>query len=214
MQKLHQGQGTETSALAPCTYPARPLNGGPLERALPKPGQWHYEPKYNGWRALVHGPSGTMFNRYGQRLSIQGEFSAALATLRTLHLCSGAVEVEWWDCEALERRHALGRGTLLVFDYIGSGDETYVNRKENLARRLIVHDHAVPPRADTCYSVVAAGQLEPLEFYRRLKQFNGQWRCPFYEGLVAKRTDSLYPVQLRSAGLEFAGWMKHRWAGA
>jgi hypothetical protein len=183
-----------------------------LERALPKPGEWHYEPKYNGWRALVHGPSGTMFNRHGQRLSIQREFSAALATLRTLRLSSGAGEVEWWDCEALERRHALGRGTLLVFDYIGC--ETYVRRKQSLAQKLTVHDPTVPPRADSCYSVVAAGSLDSLEFYHRLKQLNGQWRCPFYEGVVAKRADSLYPVQLRSAGLEFAGWMKHRWAGA
>jgi ATP-dependent DNA ligase len=211
MPTLNQSHGIEPAAA--CTYPARPLNGGALERALPKPGEWHYEPKYNGWRALVHGPSGTMFNRYGQRLSIQGEFSAALATLRTLRLSSGAVEVEWWDCEALARRHALGRGTLLVFDYIGEGGETYVKRKENLARRLTVHDPGVPPRADTCYSVVAA-TLDPLEFYHRLKQWNGQWHCPFYEGVVAKRADSLYPVQRRSATLEFAGWMKHRWAGA
>ena len=83
--------GTESSAvLRPCTYPARPLNGGPLERALPKPGQWHYEPKYNGWRALVHAPSGTMFNRYGQRLTIQREFATALAALRALRLSNGA----------------------------------------------------------------------------------------------------------------------------
>ena len=75
----------QTDLVAPvraCTYPARPVNGGSLERALPKSGQWHYEPKYNGWRALVHAPSGTLFNRYGQRLSIQREFSAALALLQ------------------------------------------------------------------------------------------------------------------------------------
>ena len=32
----------------PGTYPARPINGGPLELAPPKPGRWYYEPKYNG----------------------------------------------------------------------------------------------------------------------------------------------------------------------
>jgi len=36
------------------TYPARPVNGGPLERALPKSGTWLYEPEHNDWRALVH----------------------------------------------------------------------------------------------------------------------------------------------------------------
>jgi len=203
---------TESSAvLRPCTYPARPLNGGPLERALPKSGQWHYEPKYNGWRALVHAPTGTMFNRYGQRLTIQREFSAALAALRALRLGNGAGIVEWYDCEALERRHALGRGALLVFDYIGS--DPYLRRKQRLAEGLAVHDYAVPPRPDCACSVSAPapGDMDPLEFYRRLKQLNVQWGCPFYEGVVAKRADSPYPVQLRSANLEFAGWMKHRW---
>ncbi len=52
-----------------------------------------------------------------------------------------------------------------------------------------------------------------LEFYRSLQRLNEQWHCPFYEGVVAKRADSVYPVQLRSPTLEFAGWVKHRWAG-
>ena len=219
MHQLHpaSGGGQESSTVVgPCTYPARPLNGGPLERALPKPGQWHYEPKYNGWRALVHAPTGTMFNRYGQRLSIQQEFSAALALLRDLRLSNGTRVVEWFDGEALERRHGLGRGTLMVFDYIGSGKgEPCLLRKQRLAESLAVHEYAVPPQPDRVYSVasITPDELDVLEFYRRLKQLNAQWGCPFYEGVVAKRSDSLYPVQLRSATLEFAGWMKHRWAG-
>ncbi len=44
-------------AVQPVTYPARPINGGPLELAPPNPGRWCYEPKYNGWRALVHAPT-------------------------------------------------------------------------------------------------------------------------------------------------------------
>jgi hypothetical protein len=34
----------------------------------------------------------------------------------------------------------------------------------------------------------------------------------FYEGLVAKRCDSPYPLQRRSADQDFPFWMKHRWA--
>ena len=49
------------------TYPARPLNGGPFDKAPPKRGAWAAEPKFNGWRALVHIPSGTIFNRHGER---------------------------------------------------------------------------------------------------------------------------------------------------
>jgi len=74
---------SETVAVVrPRTYPARPISGGPLELALPKQGHWCYEPKYNGWRALVHAPTGTMFNRHGQPLSIAGLFGSALKHLR------------------------------------------------------------------------------------------------------------------------------------
>jgi hypothetical protein len=34
--------------------------------------------------------------------------------------------------------------------------------------------------------------------------------CEFYEGFVAKRTDSPYPLQLRSPSEEFPRWVKHR----
>ena len=74
---------------------------------MPKPGQWHYEPKYNGWRALVHAPTGTMFNRYGQRLTIQREFSAALAALRALRLGNGAGIVEWYEANHRDRANKL-----------------------------------------------------------------------------------------------------------
>jgi hypothetical protein len=34
--------------------------------------------------------------------------------------------------------------------------------------------------------------------------------CDFFEGVVMKRADSIYPVQLRSATEECRGWCKHR----
>jgi len=80
---------------------------------------------------------------------------------------------------------------------------------------LAVHDYRVQPHSNGACSVGAFGpeELDALEFYQRLKQLSAQWPCPFYEGVVAKRTDSLYPIQLRSAALAFAGWRKHRWKG-
>ncbi len=36
------------------SYPARPLQGGKLDRAPKKTGLWYAQPKYNGWRAVVH----------------------------------------------------------------------------------------------------------------------------------------------------------------
>jgi ATP-dependent DNA ligase len=44
----------------PITFPARPIQGGKLDRAPKKTGLWFAEPKFNGWRALVHCPSGAM----------------------------------------------------------------------------------------------------------------------------------------------------------
>jgi hypothetical protein len=115
--------------MKPITYPARPINGGHLDRALPKVGEWSYEPKYNGWRAIIHVPSGTMWNRHGKLLSIAREFETALAILKR-------TGIEWLDVEALERRHALGRGSLIVLDWPTGGGvyDTYKSRTEALFR--------------------------------------------------------------------------------
>ena len=48
--------------------------------------------------------------------------------------------------------------------------------------------------------------------WKRLKAANKAYGCELFEGLVAKRRDSRYPIQLRRADDEFAGWMKHRWS--
>ncbi len=201
--------------VAPPSYPARPINGGPLELAPPKPGQWRYEPKYNGWRALVHAPTGAMFNRHAQPLSITSEFGRALKRLRDIKLSVDGAAVDWFDCEALDRRHGLARGTLLVFDLItGWASEPWHKRKERLAQALPEHDYGQVPSAEALYGVRAhdVAALDPQELYRRLRYLNTRWACPFYEGVVAKRITELYPLQLRSPNQEFVGWVKHRWA--
>ena len=43
------------------TYPARPIQGGPLEFAPLKRGLWYAEPKLNGWRAPIHTPMRSHF---------------------------------------------------------------------------------------------------------------------------------------------------------
>jgi hypothetical protein len=98
--------------MTPPSYPLRPVNGGPLPNARPKTGNWSYEPKLNGWRAWVHTPTGTMFNRKNEPLSIAKEFAPVLDRLRASRL-----PLVWLDVEALERRHNLGRGSLVVLDF-------------------------------------------------------------------------------------------------
>jgi len=125
----------------------------------------------------------------------------------------------WADCEALERRHNLGRGTLVVLDLV---PESGTARYE--ARRAVLED-VLPSdsvfagdttRQVPCASVVlvptlrADLQVNALAFYQRLRVANRALGCDFFEGVVMKRADSPYPVQLRSATEEFRGWVKHR----
>ncbi len=202
------------NAPALITYPARPIQGGRLDLAPPKRGRWYAEPKLNGWRALIHTPSGTMWNRHGALLTIADCFRPALGALAKL----ASRGVVWADCEALERRHNLGRGTLVVLDVIPeSGAPSYEHRRAML--ETIIPTDAVfsgdTSRAVPCGAVVLTptlqvDQADALAFYQRLREANRALRCDFFEGVVMKRADSIYPVQLRSATEEFRGFVKHR----
>jgi hypothetical protein len=197
------------------TYPARPIQGGRLELAPPKRGLWFTEPKLNGWRALIHTPTGTMWNRHGTLLTIADCFRPALAALAKLSP-RGLV---WADCEALERRHNLGRGTLVVLDVIPeSGTPIYTARRAMLESLLPcdpVFDgdssRPVPSGAVVLTPTRRAdSHAQALAFYQRLRDANCMLGCDFFEGVVMKRADSAYPVQLRGASEEFRGWVKHR----
>jgi ATP-dependent DNA ligase len=195
----------------PPTYPARPIGGGRLEIAPRKSGHWHAEPKYNGWRALVHCPSGTMWNRHGARLTIAREFGSAVEQLRSL----APLGLEWADCEALERRHAIGRGTLVVLDWI-IPDATYLERREFLAanietERLSLGEWSTFPSNALVLTPSLADEGDAVHaLYNALKERNRALGSPFYEGVVMKRANSQYPIQLRSDSEEFRGWVKHR----
>lgn len=204
------------------TYPARPVNGGPLPDAPNKSGEWFYEPKYNGWRALVHIPTGTMFNRKGVRLSVEKEFSAALDKLHAAWRSNRAFQ--WVDCEALERRHNIGRGTLIVLDAIPekrgicSANQLqvpdYQSRRRWLELDIPLHTPLTGvPTDNSLYLVQNWSQpvVEALEIWQNLKYLNHLAGCEFYEGVVAKRADSLYPIQLLNPERECAAWVKYRW---
>ena len=48
-------------------------------------------------------------------------------------------------------------------------------------------------------------------FVLALAERNRQSAADFYEGIVMKRVDAAYPMQLRSPHLETPYWVKHRW---
>ena len=197
------------------TYPARPIQGGRLELAPPKRGLWYAEPKLNGWRALIHTSTGTMWNRHGALLTIADCFRPALGVLAKL----AGRGLVWADCEALERRHNLGRGTLVVLDVIPeTGAPSYEQRRVML-ESLLPMDAVFSgdaTRQVPCGAVVlaptmrVASQADALAFYQRLREANRALRCDFFEGVVMRRADAAYPVQLRSATEEFRGFVKHR----
>jgi hypothetical protein len=208
---------------SPLTYPARPVNGGHLKYALRKVGQWSYEPKYNGWRAIVHVPTSAMWNRHGERLTIAREFVPALEALKR------AEPFEWLDVEALERRHSLGRGSLIVLDcpsapspHMRGEGQGEVSNFDYEARTTLLYAGIIASGIGECliqtltpadnhvYIPPVYGESERDELWQQLQEVNKALGCDFYEGLVAKRNDSLYPLQLNSPDQTTPTWMKHR----
>jgi hypothetical protein len=185
------------------TYPARPVNGGPFPMAPAKSGTWWYEEKFNGWRTLVHVPTGTMYNRHDERLSIEHEFAEALAVLRE-------APFEWLDCEGLERRHQIGRGSLIVLDVPGHG--TYEERAGWIDQYWPECPGPWFTREHHVYRPNRIRMSDAAHAWEALQLQNARTQVEFYEGLVAKKADSRYPIQLRSSREEFPFWVKHRWA--
>jgi len=71
-------------------------------------------------------------------------------------------------------------------------------------------------RAVPCDAVVltptmrADSHADAIALYQRLRAANRALRCDFFEGVVMKRAESIYTVQLRSATEACRGWCKHR----
>ena len=208
-----------TAPLSLSFYPARPANGGALVTESVRH-DWSYEDKYNGWRAIVHVPTSTMFNRKGERLSIEEEFEKALGTLRL-------TDFTWLDCEALERRHGIGRGSLIVLDGIGHrkindfAGLPYTTRRQMLGGLVSMGELEEPEQcepnqvylANACIGYGESSSGEPATCrYQEMQDANKRVGCQFYEGLVAKKPDSIYPKQFRNPDLTFPFWVKHRWA--
>lgn len=197
------------------SYPARPLAGGRLG-LVPKPNVHLWSAKLNGWRAPIHTPTGTMWNRHGQELTIADEFSDALNAL-------SCCRIPWLDCEALERRHHIGQGTLIVLDQIVPDLPANERHRQLLGESvrlgwplLRVGDRPEPNRVyllhQTAMSETArTGRLELHSLWGQMQAINWDWGAEFYEGLVAKRADSRYPIQLRDPDSHCPWWVKHRW---
>lgn len=200
-------------------YPPAPMNGGPLNESTPaKVGTWVWQPKPDDRRVVIHTPTRTIWNQYGQ-LSVahdSGKFEAALDRLRTVSFFA-----EWLDAGLMEYRNDMMRGCIIVFDLI-ERDLTFDERRERLAvtfeplpwaTELVGtaegrnHVYLIPQWCPDRY--VGGNGVHPLDLYDRLKNENARLDRKFYEGLVAKRADSLYQFGNR-AKQPTADWIKHR----
>lgn len=183
----------------------RPTTGGPLsvESINTLPGQWRYEPKVNGWRALVHVPTLTCFNRHGELLSITHEFEDSLT-----HLWQTApLDVEWLDCEVLSRRHGINKGGIIVLDIV-SDVYFYEVRRDWMSTLWPTIDlgTGIP---DLPVSILP-DTTNPFEMWDELQQENERIGCDFYEGIVGKRIGTHYEMQLVSASRTTPHWIKYR----
>lgn len=206
---------TTTIPTKPICLPPAPLNGGPLDTAPPKVGAWIWQPKIDDWRAIVHTPTGTVWNQYGKLSSFTGtnKFTAALAYLRD----SVWQEMEWLDVGMMENRHDLMRGCIIVLDWI-IADLSFMRRRSVLrslfpvlpfdASRLLQETGG--QIRDSVYLISQWDNgREPIKLYSWLKQENELIGHKFYEGLVAKRLPSAYPFFQRPK-TQTPDWIKHR----
>lgn len=208
------------------TYPARPVNGGRLEAAPPKIGPWIGQPKVKDWRGIVHAPTQRIWNRHGKEMSITKNLAAPLLIL-------SAFNFDWLDVGVMERQNQLLRNSIIIFDWIPSV-KFYAGINHEARRAELVKDFEILPAA-TFLKLLPESQrrdrvflineydfdrhMSPQRAYARLQQMNRELGGDptnatdmknFYEGLVCKRTDKPYPVQLLSPTKETPWMIKHR----
>jgi hypothetical protein len=66
------------------------------------------------------------------------------------------------------------------------------------------------PEDNRIYIPPVYSEEERDERWQQLQDVNRYLGCDFYEGLVAKKKDSIYPIQLNSPDQATPTWMKHR----
>lgn len=192
--------------------PARPVNGGRFDLAPVKIGKWSYSSKLNGYRVLIHLPTMTLFNRHQTKLDAKLTPSFAVAIKLVEGIREKLLEfTDWLDAEALERRHTIAQGTLVILDYIPRGLDRSKTTYE--ARRERILSFALPltpldPKAWSKDSLYVVADTLDSGLYGRLRQYNeaGSLNGAFYEGVVAKLVSSTYPVN----GKDCPYWVKHK----
>lgn len=177
----------------------RPINGGRFDLTDSYNDNWLFEPKINGWRAVVCPDAGLFFNRHGKRLTIEADIKPLLAHLPKLG--------QWLDCEILERR-GTGKKTLIVLD-LPDAPEQYAERVGKLS--ALKTFSLTETNESGVYRLPQLTLSAAHEFWKRndVTSISGV----LFEGLVAKRKDSRYIKSSRPES-ESTKWVKHRFANS
>ena len=194
------------------SFPAYPINGGRIEAAPKKIGTWIYQPKIDDWHGVVHVPTGRVWNQYGQPSSIAEKFFAPLRLLQKSPF-------KWLDVGLMNNRHDMMRGCIVIFDVIAPGpfierrtglEKVFADRILPMASELLEHGSV----HDQLFLInqTTEDEINPLPFWHRLQaeNCNALLTKNFYEGVVAKRIDKPYPLQLRKPKEPTPWMMKHR----
>ncbi len=197
----------------PICLPPAPLNGGKLETAPAKVGQWAWQPKIDDWRAVIHAPTRTVWNQYGKPMSIADKFPVALNHLRAIQ--SEEAQFEWLDVGMMQNRHDMMRGSIVILDLIKSGEEFCLRRKRlEVMFQLIPMATVLVGRGDLSIDRVylipqVIGESDGRLLYHNLQLLNTAVGRKFYEGVVCKKLDSVYPFS-QQPKTQTPNWIKHR----
>lgn len=207
------------------SYPPAPCNGG--SQICQRAGAHVWQPKIDDRRVAIHPLTGTIFNQYGS-LSVAHaqpeKFAPALDELRCIAVKVAMQFVDrdlWLDCGIMEYRHDMMRGCIIVFDLMDF-TMTFDERRSWLEERFNVLPAAteIVAHRETygLNRVWLINQWEgygdticnpPVNLWSFLQEENKAIGRKFYEGVVAKRRDSRYPL-CHKAKQTVTCWVKHR----
>lgn len=120
-------------------------------------------------------------------------------------------EVEWMDLEFLWGRHSIGKGAIVVLDYVS--EEFWALRQKRLAELFLEIEWPTTIEEVLNNGVYWAQSMSPeqaLPCWEEMQESNQKTGVTFYEGLVAYDIEQPYPVQLFSPKKETRHWVKYR----
>lgn len=183
------------------------MSGGRLEGAEPLGGTWSYRPKWNGRRVLCHLPTMRTWNR---ELEEVGYVHPAFKKLQLLVGLRWPV-CEWLDMEFLWGRTSVGKGAIIVFDYVDATDSW--NDRQVVLQEIFKDNQmgalCLPEKEQVYWNNPLADGTENLA-WEAMQRINGELQTTLFEGLVAYEIRAVYPTQLFSPLKETPYWMKYR----